>query len=72
MLNIQEILAHHKLTMNNIVKCQVMLMDIKERADFSSEYVKFFSPPYPARSTYAVSGLALNSRVEIECIAVFK
>jgi len=30
-----------------------------------------FTPPRPTRSALAVSGLALNANVEIECIAAF-
>ena len=67
--NIQEVLAHFNLGMNDIVRCQVMLLDIKEWPLFNSVYKNFFSAPYPARSAFAASGLALNSRVEVECIA---
>jgi enamine deaminase RidA (YjgF/YER057c/UK114 family) len=33
-------------------------------------YRGFFAERYPARSAFAGSGLALNARVEVECIAV--
>jgi 2-iminobutanoate/2-iminopropanoate deaminase len=33
-------------------------------------YVTYFPTNKPARSAVAVSGLARNARVEIECIAV--
>lgn len=35
-------------------------------------YVPFFPKHRPARSSLGASGLALNARVEIECIAVLE
>jgi len=69
MQNIKNTLEKYGYTMKNIVKCTVMLADIKEWSAFNEEYVKFFKQPFPARSAFAASGLALNSRVEVECIA---
>lgn len=71
LLNIKEILSHYKLTLSDIVKCQVMLKDMSDFKEFNNEYRKFFQSPFPARSTFAVSGLALGAKVEIECIASF-
>ncbi|MEQ9415152.1 MAG: Rid family hydrolase, partial [Cyclobacteriaceae bacterium] len=59
-------------SLNDIVKCTIMLADINEWADFNAEYVKYFPGNKPARSAFATNGLALNARVEIECIAVLK
>lgn len=55
--------------MNNIIKCTVFLADMSEWAAFNDVYRTYFDKPYPARSAVAVSGLALNARVEVECIA---
>lgn len=71
LLNIQEILSHYKLSLADITKCQVMLKDMSDFKAFNDEYRKFFKAPYPARSTFAVTGLALGARIEIECIAIF-
>lgn len=71
LLNIREILKYHKLTLSDIVKCQAMLKDMSDFKEFNDEYRNFFKAPFPARSTYAVSGLALGAKIEIECIAVF-
>ena len=68
--NIDTVLKHFSLTFKDIVKCQVMLADIKEWPAFNIVYKKYFSAPYPARSAFASSGLALGARVEVECIAV--
>jgi 2-iminobutanoate/2-iminopropanoate deaminase len=69
MQNIKTTLKNYGYAMKDIVKCTVMLADIKEWSAFNEEYVKFFEQPFPARSAFAASGLAMNSRVEVECIA---
>jgi len=68
--NIKQVLESNGSSMDNVVKCTVMLADISEWGDFNSEYVKFFPGDKPARSAFATNGLALGARVEIECIAV--
>lgn len=70
--NIKHLLESNGSSMENVVKCTVMLADINEWGDFNSEYVKFFPGNKPARSAFATNGLALGARVEIECIAVVK
>jgi len=67
--NIQQTLQRHGYTMNNVVKCTVMLTNIADFAAFNRVYTRYFSPPYPARSAFAVNKLALNASVEVECIA---
>ena len=56
-------------SMDRIVKCTVFLADIDEWAAMNEVYVTFFDTP-PARSALGTSGLALDARMEIECIAV--
>ena len=69
LLNIAASLKAHGYSMKNVVKCTVMLTDINDFAAFNKVYSKHFTPPYPARSAFAVSALALNSTVEVECLA---
>jgi reactive intermediate/imine deaminase len=69
MLNIEAALARRGLGMEHVVKCTVFLADIAEWGAFNEVYRKHFAPPYPARSALGASGLALNARVEMECIA---
>lgn len=69
MENIKTLLAEQGLGMDSIVKCTVMLADMKEWAAFNPVYKAFFDGNYPARSAFGVNGLAANARVEIECIA---
>lgn len=70
--NIKRVLESNGSSMENVVKCTVMLADISEWGEFNSEYVKFFPSNKPARSAFATNGLALGARVEIECIAVVR
>jgi enamine deaminase RidA (YjgF/YER057c/UK114 family) len=58
------------LSFGSVAKCTVMLADIAEWSTFNGVYTQYFKPPYPARSAFGASGLALNARVEMECIAV--
>lgn len=56
--------------MDRVVKCTVFLADIKDYSDFNEIYASYFRARKPARSAFAATGLALNARVEIDCIAV--
>lgn len=71
MENIKAALGRHDLTFDHVVKCTVMLADIAEWAAMNDVYRTFFSEHFPARSAFGSSGLALDARVEIECIAAF-
>ena len=66
--NIRSVLKANGSSLNRVVKCTVMLADIKEWEAMNGVYRKYL-PHKPARSTFGVSGLARNARVEIECIA---
>ncbi|HET9033716.1 MAG TPA: Rid family detoxifying hydrolase [Dokdonella sp.] len=70
MQNIKDLLGGHGHSMADLVKCTVMLADIKDWPAFNKVYRSFFDGRYPARSAFAGSGLALGARVEVECIAV--
>ena len=69
MENIQSILERYGSAMDQVVKCTVMIADINDWAEFNEVYVTFFPGPKPARSAFAVAGLGLNGRVEVECWA---
>ncbi|NMP30212.1 RidA family protein [Thalassotalea sp. M1531] len=70
--NIQTTLEKYGYDMSNVIKCMVMLTDIKDFGQFNKIYKQYFKAPYPARSAFAVSELALGSLVEVECLAVVK
>lgn len=68
-LNIKRVLEENGSSLGDVVKCTVFLADIAEWPAFNAVYREFFRKPFPARSALAASGLALNARVELECIA---
>jgi reactive intermediate/imine deaminase len=68
--NIVTTLEANGMTTRNIVKCLVMLEDMKDWQAFNEIYLTYFKPPYPARSAFGTSGLAFGARAEVECIAV--
>jgi reactive intermediate/imine deaminase len=68
--NIHRTLAAHGLTLRDVVRVQVMLADMADWPRFNEVYREFFSAPWPARSAFGASGLALGARVEIEVFAV--
>lgn len=69
MTNIRSSLEAHGLSMARVIKCTVMLADMKEWGRFNAIYATFFDGPKPARSALGVNGLALGARVEVECLA---
>lgn len=68
--NIGATLASVGATHKDIVRCQVFLAGIEDFAAMNEVYRTFFPANPPARTTVAVSGLALNAKIEIECTAV--
>ena len=69
--NVKAVVEANGLTMQDVVKCTVMLEDIAEWGTFNEVYVTFFEAPYPARSAFGADGLALGARAEVECLAVY-
>ena len=68
--NIRAVLLRSGSSMDKVVKCTVFLADMKEWAAMNEVYVTFFDAARrPARSALGTTGLALDGRVEIECIA---
>lgn len=66
---IRDAVKRHGSSMDRVVKCTVFLADMAEWAAMNEVYVEFFPTHRPARSALGASGLALDARVEIECIA---
>jgi 2-iminobutanoate/2-iminopropanoate deaminase len=71
MLNIGAVLQRSGSSFDRVVKCTVFLADMSEWSAMNDVYVTFFpADRRPARSALGANGLALGSKVEIECIAV--
>ena len=69
MENIRATLASRGYGLDRLVRCTVMLADMSEWATFNEVYRTFFSGSFPARSAFGANGLALDARVEVECVA---
>ena len=67
--NIQATVERWGSSMDRVVTCTVFLADMSEWAEMNEVYVTFFPERKPARCAVGVNGLALDARVEIECIA---
>ena len=67
--NIKDILQKTGSSMDRVVKCTVMLADMREWDRMNVVYATYFPKNKPARSALGASGLALGARVEIECWA---
>jgi reactive intermediate/imine deaminase len=72
MLNIKDVLEKSGSSIDHVFKCTVMLADMKEWDAMNEVYTTFFPNHKPARSALGANGLALNARVEIECLAKVK
>jgi 2-iminobutanoate/2-iminopropanoate deaminase len=71
--NIKNLLEANGSDMQHVVKCTVFLADMKEWPAMNEVYKTMFTAgKLPARSAFGTSGLALNARTEIECMAVVK
>lgn len=70
--NIGAALEAHGQSLDDVVKCTVMLADMGDWPAFNEVYQSYFSAPYPARSAFGANGLALGARVELECIAAWR
>lgn len=67
--NIKAALERNGSSLDNVVKCTVMLADISEWAAMNSVYSTYFTKHFPARSAFGTTGLALGARMELECMA---
>ena len=73
MNNIKDVLEKTGSDMDHVVKCTVFMADMKEWDAMNAVYRTYFRDgKFPARSALGANGLALNARVEIECIATVK
>jgi len=70
MENIGAVLKANGLSFDDVIKCTVMMADMKQWGAFNKIYVQYFKPDrLPARSAFGVNGLALGAALELECMA---
>ncbi len=67
--NITGVLKANGMTFADVVKVTVFLTDLANFAAMNAVYAKYFTEPFPARSTIQVAGLPRGSQVEIEVTA---
>ena len=67
--NIDGLLQSQDLTRENIIKTTIFMTDLAQFGKINEAYTKFFTSPYPARSTVQVSALPKGAVVEIEVVA---
>ena len=67
--NLALVLTDAGLSMDDVIKCNVYLTDMRDFPAMNAAYESRFSRPFPARTTVAVAGLPLGASVEIELVA---
>lgn len=70
--NLGQVLEAAGLGFDDVVKCNVFLVDMADFAAMNAVYAEHFRAPYPARTTIGVAALPLGARVEIEMIAAVR
>jgi 2-iminobutanoate/2-iminopropanoate deaminase len=67
--NVKAILEGCGASMNDVVKCQVYLADVKDFAAMNEVYASFFGEAKPARTTVSVTLPLPGIKVEIDAVA---
>ena len=67
--NVEAVLRAAGKSLDDVVKVNVYLTDMRNFAAMNEVYARRFAAPYPARTTVAVVALPLGAAVEIEMIA---
>ena len=67
--NLKAVLAASEMTFADVVKSTVFLTDLSDFAAMNAVYARYFTDPFPARSTLQVAALPRGASVEIEAIA---
>lgn len=67
--NLREVLKEAGASLDDAVKVNVYMTDLKDFAALNEVYATFFTQPYPARSCVEVSSLPKGAQVEIEIVA---
>jgi len=72
MKHIKQILQISHVDFSAIVNVTVYLKEIKQYDSFNKVYMKYFKPPFPARSCLAVKDIPNGAHIEIAAIAQIK
>lgn len=69
--NIEKILEAAGSSLDDVIRVNIFLSDLKLFPEFNEIYQTIFKPPYPARSTVEAN-LPKSSSIEVDVIAVSK
>ena len=69
MSNLQAVLKEAGGDLSNIVKTTILLKDLEDFKVVNEIYGSYFKEPFPARATFEVARLPMDSNIEIEAIA---
>ncbi len=69
MTNAEAVLKAADYKWSDVVKTTIFLTDLKDFQKVNALYSKYFTAPFPARSTVQVSALPKGVNVEVELIA---
>ena len=67
--NLSKILADCGVTLEDVVKCSVFLLDVSEFPKMNEVYAEFFAAIKPARTTVEAKFYQFAMRIEIDCVA---
>jgi len=70
--NIQALILEAKMTMRDVVKVSIFILDMNDFSRMNCVYATYFDGDFPARETVQVSALPMGVPIEISCIAVEK
>jgi 2-iminobutanoate/2-iminopropanoate deaminase len=68
--NLRNVIEKSGYTMQDVVRCTVLLSDISFYGTMNQIYMEYFQADPPARMAFAVKDLPLGSLIEIDAIAV--
>jgi len=68
--NIQNLLRVAGSSIDNVIKCTVLLNSIDDFSVVNQEYSKVFTKDFPARTCYQAGNLPIGALIEIEVIAI--
>ena len=68
--NLSAVLAEAGLTLDDVVKTTIYLVDMQDFASVNEIYGTYFPSAYPARATVEVAALPKGARIEMDAVAV--
>lgn len=68
--NLEAVLAAVRLTLRNVVRSTIYLVDIGDFGGVNDIYGRRMTEPLPARTTVAVAALPLGARIDIAMTAI--